>query len=99
MSRSPKVFDERVDRYDARYDSPGGRALLFAEVDCIRPLLVQFPGHCLEIGVGTGRFAEALGVCRDRSGRQGPLRAAVTCRSSRRTDPWAPASSPVRRMR
>ncbi len=51
-----------ADRYDAWYDSPKGRALLASEVACLQPLLRQFPGPYLEVGVGTGRFAQALGI-------------------------------------
>jgi ubiquinone/menaquinone biosynthesis C-methylase UbiE len=54
--------DDYAAQYDAWYDSPKGRALLTTEVACLRPLLEQFPRPHLEIGVGTGRFAEALGI-------------------------------------
>lgn len=57
-----QVFDDYADRYDAWYDSPNGRALLATEVECIRPLVEPFPKPYLEVGVGTGRFAEALGI-------------------------------------
>jgi SAM-dependent methyltransferase len=56
------VFEEYSDRYDAWYDSPKGEDLLATEVACLRPLLSQLPRPHLEVGVGTGRFAEALGI-------------------------------------
>lgn len=54
--------DDYTDRYDAWYNSPKGRALLATEVACLRPLLELFPRPYLEVGVGTGRFAEALSI-------------------------------------
>jgi ubiquinone/menaquinone biosynthesis C-methylase UbiE len=50
------------DRYDAWYDSHKGRVLLASEVACLRPLLLRFSKPYLEVGVGTGRFAEALAI-------------------------------------
>lgn len=57
-----QVFDAYADRYDAWYDSPAGKVLFAAEAACLRPLLGLFPRPYLEVGVGTGRFAEALNV-------------------------------------
>ncbi len=57
-----KVFDEYTDQYDAWYDTVKGRALLATEVACLRPLLDQFPRPYLEVGVGTGRFSQALEI-------------------------------------
>ena len=51
-----------TDRYDAWYDTPKGRALLASEVASLKPLLQRFPRPYLEVGVGTGRFAQALGI-------------------------------------
>ena len=56
------VFDRLVERYDAWYDSPIGRAALAEEVDALRPLPVGLPHPWLEVGVGTGRIARSLGV-------------------------------------
>ena len=56
------AFDTQVERYDAWYDTPGGQALFASEVACLRPLLHTFPRPYLEVGVGTGRFAQALRV-------------------------------------
>jgi SAM-dependent methyltransferase len=56
------AFDEYVGRYEAWYDSPKGRALFATEVACLRPMLARFLRPYLEIGVGSGRFAGALGI-------------------------------------
>lgn len=55
-------FESRVADYDAWYDSPEGRALFGVEVACLRPLVASCPPPRLEVGVGTGRFAQALGI-------------------------------------
>jgi SAM-dependent methyltransferase len=55
-------FDAAAKRYDAWFDSPAGRAIFRAELDCLQPLTARAPHPWLEIGVGTGRFALALGV-------------------------------------
>ena len=56
------IFDREAARYDAWFDSPDGRVLFRTEVDAVRRLLVGLPAPWLEVGVGTGRFAGALGV-------------------------------------
>ena len=56
------VFDRMAEQYDRWYDSPEGGAIFREELDCLRLL---WSGPCdrwLEVGVGTGRFASALGV-------------------------------------
>ncbi|MEK7777306.1 MAG: class I SAM-dependent methyltransferase [Chloroflexota bacterium] len=58
----PGAFNEYAGRYDAWYESPKGKVLLAIELACLRPLLASFPRPYLEVGVGTGRFAEALGI-------------------------------------
>lgn len=57
-----QAFDTIADAYDQWYDTPEGRVIFQAEVDCLRLLCDEFRGRWLEIGVGTGRFALALGV-------------------------------------
>ena len=54
--------DGYTDRYDVWYNSPKGKTLLATEVACLRPLVELFSEPYLEVGVGTGRFAEALGI-------------------------------------
>ncbi len=56
------LFDNLADRYDAWFDSPDGAPIFAAEVACVRALLEGAPRPWLEVGVGTGRFAEALGI-------------------------------------
>lgn len=55
-------FDAVADRYDAWFDSPHGKILFANEVAALRALLPESFRPALEIGVGTGRFAEALGL-------------------------------------
>jgi ubiquinone/menaquinone biosynthesis C-methylase UbiE len=57
-----QAFDAIADAYDRWYDTPEGQAIFHAEVDCLRLLCKEFRGRWLEVGVGTGRFALALGV-------------------------------------
>lgn len=60
MAESP--FDRLPDKYDQWFESPRGRAIFQVEAKCLRGLLVDVPHPWLEAGVGTGRFAAALGV-------------------------------------
>jgi len=57
-----QVFDSHASEYDAWYDTEAGRAIFATEVDCLRPLLHHYSRPYLEIGVGSGRFAQALGI-------------------------------------
>jgi len=56
------VFHRHAARYDAWFESDRGRALFESEVLCLRRLSNHLPRPWLEVGVGTGRFAQALGV-------------------------------------
>ena len=60
MSR--QAFEERAERYDAWFDKLAGRAIFAAEVAGIRNLLPADVCGWVEVEVGTGRFAAALGV-------------------------------------
>lgn len=62
MNESDNIFDAAAERYDAWFDSPEGRVLFENEVAAIRLLWRDGFGPALEVGVGTGRFAQALGV-------------------------------------
>lgn len=62
MNRGRSTFDERAVQYDAWFDSESGRIIFSQEVGCLRSLMASAPGRWLEVGVGTGRFAVALGV-------------------------------------
>ena len=59
MSESP--FDALAETYDAWYDGKG-KAAFQVELAALKPLLPGLPRPWLEVGVGTGRFAEALGI-------------------------------------
>jgi len=57
--QSSQVFHERAAEYDAWFED----SLLFAiEKNAIQSLPLTFSGPALEIGVGPGRFAHALGI-------------------------------------
>jgi len=56
------VFRRHPERYDAWFESDRGRALFESEVRCLRRLSNRLPRPWLEVGVGTGRFAQALGI-------------------------------------
>lgn len=55
-------FDPIAETYDRWYDTSEGRAILDAELGCLRLVGGQLQGRWLEVGVGTGRFASNLGV-------------------------------------
>jgi len=57
-----EVFDREAAKYDAWFDSGRGRVIFASEVTCLRRLCPGLRRPWLEVGVGTGRFAEALGV-------------------------------------
>ncbi|MDI3539210.1 MAG: hypothetical protein PWR29_445 [Methanolobus sp.] len=55
------IFDSKAGRYDKWYDD--NRAVYDSELEAVRGLLpVPISRKSMEIGVGTGRFASALGV-------------------------------------
>ncbi len=56
-----RVFDYLAEEYDLWYERPFGRSAFELELRCLKELLGSFK-RGLEIGVGTGRFASALGV-------------------------------------
>ena len=56
------VFDVFAERYDAWYDKPFGKSAFNLEKACIASLCKNLTQPFLEIGVGTGRFAEALKI-------------------------------------
>ena len=59
MDVSP--FDGLASEYDAWFDKEGSR-IFFIEVKAFQELLPKLPKPWLEIGVGSGRFAQALGI-------------------------------------
>lgn len=54
-------FDALARKYDAWYDGKG-RLAFKIELAALRPLMPKLPEPWLEVGVGSGRFAEALGI-------------------------------------
>jgi len=54
-------FDELASEYDAWFDKDGS-LIFFIEVQAFKTLLPSLPKPWLEIGVGSGRFAQALGI-------------------------------------
>jgi ubiquinone/menaquinone biosynthesis C-methylase UbiE len=56
------IFDVAATGYDAWYETPRGTAILADELAALGPLTDGFPHPWLEIGVGTGRVAAALGI-------------------------------------
>ncbi len=54
-------FNEMASEYDAWYDNDGS-LIFFIEVQAFKALLPALPRPWLEIGVGSGRFAQALGI-------------------------------------
>ena len=71
------MFEELADRYDAWYESAHGRLLFDLELACLRPLMPPGPGPRLEVGVGSGRFAAALGLEIGLDAAAAPLRLAA----------------------
>lgn len=51
-----------VDAYDRWFDSPGGRLIFESELDAVKLVSGGLKHPMLEIGVGTGRFAQALNI-------------------------------------
>jgi ubiquinone/menaquinone biosynthesis C-methylase UbiE len=61
MAPQPDPFDSLAADYDSWYDGKG-RMAFEIELAALRPLLSELPKPWLEVGVGTGRFAQALGI-------------------------------------
>jgi SAM-dependent methyltransferase len=55
-------FDRLADQYDRWFETDRGSRLFRIELGMIRDLLAGAPRPWLDVGVGTGRFAEALGL-------------------------------------
>jgi len=56
---STELFNQRADEYDAWFEE--NPLILEAEIEAVRQVTPPF-SRALEVGVGTGRFAQALGV-------------------------------------
>lgn len=59
--RSSSPFDKLAQEYDAWFDKEG-KLIFFIETQAFKPLLPYLPKPWLEIGIGSGRFAQALGI-------------------------------------
>ena len=57
-----EVFNRLADRYDAWFDRPPGSRIFDAEVECLRTLMPEDTSGWIEVGVGRGRLAAALGI-------------------------------------
>lgn len=55
-------FENHSAEYDQWFDSEGGFAIFSRELDCLKQALEPLTGSWLEIGVGSGRFADALKI-------------------------------------
>jgi ubiquinone/menaquinone biosynthesis C-methylase UbiE len=62
MIDTVKAFDDYAGNYDQWFESPEGKALFSAEVEAVRLLTKGLEHPFLEIGAGTGRFAQELGI-------------------------------------
>jgi ubiquinone/menaquinone biosynthesis C-methylase UbiE len=58
---APSPFDALAAKYDSWYDGRG-RVAFESELAAVRAVLPECPKPWLEVGVGTGRFAQALGI-------------------------------------
>ncbi len=61
MSTAPLDFDSVASAYDVWFEDEG-RLIFETEIKAFRRILVQLPTPWLEVGVGSGRFAKALGI-------------------------------------
>jgi len=55
------MFDTYAAKYDAWYDTEPGKTIFAMEMACLRPF-IENRQPWLEVGVGSGRFAQALGI-------------------------------------
>lgn len=60
-NRHPSPFDELAERYDGWFDNEG-KLIFEIEVRAFTTILNELPTPWLEVGVGSGRFAQALGI-------------------------------------
>lgn len=62
MANTEDEFDRLADEYDRWFDTSSGGVLFQMEVEAISPLMKGLEKSFLEIGVGSGRFAQKLGI-------------------------------------
>lgn len=61
-SSGPSPFDFLAEAYDAWFEEEEGRLIFASEVAALQTLLPGLPRPWVEIGVGSGRFAQALQI-------------------------------------
>lgn len=61
MNTSELVFDALASAYDAWFDAEG-KGVFAIEVQALAEVLPSLPKPWLEVGVGSGRFAQSLGI-------------------------------------
>ncbi len=71
MTHVDSPFNTRAADYDRWFDEKDGKLIFATEVKAFQEILPVLPKPWLEIGVGSGRFAQALGISTglDPSGR------------------------------
>jgi ubiquinone/menaquinone biosynthesis C-methylase UbiE len=57
-----EAFDSQAYEYDRWFDTEKGKVLFEDEVEAVKLLMSGLEKPFLEVGVGTGRFAQALGI-------------------------------------
>ena len=62
MGKSANIFDAEAERYGAWFDSLKGRVLFENELAAVRLLRCSDFRPALEVGLGTARFAQAIGL-------------------------------------
>jgi ubiquinone/menaquinone biosynthesis C-methylase UbiE len=55
-------FDQIANSYDQWYDSSKGKQIFDAELKCLQHICPKCEGRWLEVGVGTGRFANRMEI-------------------------------------
>jgi len=55
-------FNAKATQYDSWFDSSVGKPIFKRELDCLQKTVDFSKGRWLEVGVGTGRFAERFGI-------------------------------------
>lgn len=62
MKNQTSPFETHAAEYDQWFDSERGSLIFSQELECLRLAVDTANGRWLEVGVGSGRFANALGV-------------------------------------
>lgn len=60
--RQKNPFEDHAMEYDRWFDSEKGQHIFSRELDCLKQAIPVPAGRWLEVGVGSGRFAHAIGV-------------------------------------